>query len=142
MVIVSSTHPGIIVRDTIQSYGYQVHLEVFSSSIPANRKVSGTIIDFIVLDAMPYPQTRLIAYDNTNRYESALIPVRVLLSAGGLLESFYGLRPLPPWRVMVSPVTYSASELARNTHTRPMSFFGSAKWPSGMPWMVFSYRSG
>ena len=69
MVIVSSTHPGIIVRDTIQSYGYQVHLDAFSSSIPANRKVSGTIIDFIVLDAMPYPQTRLIAYDNTNRYE-------------------------------------------------------------------------
>ena len=40
----------------LQSYGYQVHSDVFSSSIPANRKVSRTIIDFIVLDAMSYPQ--------------------------------------------------------------------------------------
>jgi len=45
----------------------------------------------------------------------------------GILRVRYGLRPLPPCRVMVSPVMYSASELARNTHTRPMSFFGSAK---------------
>ena len=50
-----------------------------------------------------------------------------------LLLWFYGLRPLPPWRVMVSPVTYEASSEARKTHTRPISCFGSAKRPRGMP---------
>ena len=48
----------------------------------------------------------------------------------------YGRRPLPPCSVIVSPVTYAASSDARNTHTRPTSFSGSAKRPSGMPWMV------
>lgn len=66
---VSSTNPGIIGRDTIQSCGYQVHSKVFSSSIPANRKVSRTIIDFVVLDAMPYRQTWLIVHDDTSGYE-------------------------------------------------------------------------
>ena len=40
----------------------------------------------------------------------------------------YGLNPLPPWSVIVSPVTYSASLLASKTHTRHISFFGSAEW--------------
>ncbi len=40
-------------------------------------------------------------------------------------KEHYGFMPLPPCRKIVSPVMYSASSLARNTHTRPTSFSAS-----------------
>ena len=49
------------------------------------------------------------------------------LPSGGLgpRKIFYGLKPMPPSRVSVSPERYLKSSVASRTHTRPISVSGS-----------------